>query len=296
VLFEIDPRPYQAQYDQALAVIALNEARLKLATANLDRAKKLMQTTPGVISQEEFNKCVGEKDEATAALIVAKAALEVHKLNLEFTKVKAPITGKIGRPTLTAGNLVNQDQTQLATLVSIDPVHVNFDLDERTYLRIARLWRDGKLKLENETQLPVQMGVADETGFSRQGKVDLVDHQVKPATGTIGWRAVFANPDGLLLPGMSARVRLTTSAPYKALLIVEKAVGSLPRGGKIVLVVNDKNVVETRPVKLGTLHDGLRVVTEGLKAEDKVVVSGLSNLADGDTVKAETVEMPGQKR
>ena len=188
VLFEIDPRPYQAQYDQAMSLVVLSEARLKLATVTLDRDKAIMQATPGAITQAQIDKDIGDKEEAAAALNAAKAAAEVHKLNLDFTKVRAPISGKIGRPLFTRGNLIIQDQTHLARIVSTDTVYVYFDVDERTALRLARL--KGRDKADQDKSLPIQMELADETGYPHSGKVDFVDTEVDSKTGTIRWRSL----------------------------------------------------------------------------------------------------------
>lgn len=288
VLFEIDPRPYQAQYDQAMSQVALCETTLKLATAVLDRLRRLNQVTPGSVGVAEFDNATAERDKAAAALDAAKAALQIHKLNLDFTKIKAPIAGKIGQPALTPGNLVVQDQTLLATIISTDPVYVYFDMDERTHLHLGRLKRDDKPKGENDTELPVHMRLADETDFPHQGKVDLVATQVNPGTGTVRWRAVFANPDGLFMPGMFARVRLTTSRPYKALLVPDSAVQS-DEGHKFVFVVNEKNVVERRPVTIGGTESELRIVTEGLK-ESEWVVKAPTALKGGETVVPEKLK------
>jgi multidrug efflux system membrane fusion protein len=285
LLFEIDPRPYQAALDAANAELARAEAHLKLATANLERAKALLKNA--TISQEDYNKIVGDLEEAQAAVKAAQANREIHKLNLDYTHVTAPISGKIGLPLLTEGNLVVADKTLLAKIVSTDPVHVYFDVDERTHLRLARL----KGKAEQYMDLPVQMRLSDEDGFPHRGKVDFVDMQVNPTTGTIRWRAVFANPDDLLKPGLFARVRLTTSAPHKALLVPDQAVLN-DQGKRYLFLVNDKNMIERRLVKVGSLHGELRAVTEGLTADDWVVVKVETGLTPGDTVTPKKVEMP----
>jgi RND family efflux transporter MFP subunit len=284
VLFEIDPRPYQAALDAATAEVTRAEAHLKLAAANLERAKELLKK--GAIGQEDYNKAVGDVEEAKAALTAAQASREIHQLNLSYTKITAPISGKIGLPALTEGNLVTADSTSLARIITVDPVYVYFDVDERTQLRLARL----KGKGNKAEALPVQMGLADENGFPHEGKVDFVDSEVNPKTGTVRWRAVFANPDDLFMAGLFARVRLPIGGPHKAMLVPENAVGS-EQGKKYLFVVNDKNVVEARVVKLGSRHGELREVTEGLTSEDWVVV-GAKSVARGETVTPKKVEKP----
>jgi RND family efflux transporter MFP subunit len=283
VLFEIDPRPYKAELDQAAAELVLAEARLKKAATDLERAKALLKAKG--ISQEEYANIEADVLVAQAGVQAARARRERAQLNLEFTKVTAPIDGKIDRPALTAGNLAVADTTSLATLFSVDPLYVAFDLDERTLLRL-------RLKGGKEGELPVRMGLAGEEGFPRRGKVQSVGAQVDPNTGTVRCRAILPNPDGLLMPGMFVRVRLVTSAPYNALLVTEQAVLS-DQGQKFVYVVSDKNVVERRPVKVGSAQDGgLRVVTEGLKSDEWVVVKGFKVVEVSATVEPKKVAMP----
>ncbi len=284
VLFEIDPRPYQAALDAATGEVARAEARLKLATANLERAKALMKT--GAITQEDYNKAVGDAEEAKATLVAAQATRQIHQLNVSYTKVTAPIAGKIGLPLLTEGNLVTADKTPLAKIVSTDPVYVYFEVDERTQLHLARL----KGKGEEATALPVQMGLVDEDGFPHSGKVDFVDTQVNG--GAVRWRAVFANADDLLKPGLFARVRLTTSRPHKAMLVPEAAVVT-DQGKKYLFIFHDKSgTVERRLVKVGGLHGDLREVTEGLTGDGWVAVKGIKDLTPGETVTPKKVDKP----
>jgi RND family efflux transporter MFP subunit len=268
VLFEIDPRPYQAEFDRADAEVARAEAHLKRVSADFDRAKKALSSK--AVSQDDFDHAAGDKAEAEASLRAAQAAREVAKLNLSFTRVTAPIAGKVGRALLTPGNLAVADTTTLATIVSVDPMSVAFDVDERTLVRLARLQREGKGKAERDAEPTVLLALPDNEGFVHRGKLAGTDVRVDPSTGAARWRAIFANPDGLFLPGMFVRVRIPMGAPYKALLVPERAVGRDQEA--FVFVVTDKNAVERRPVKLGAQDDGLRVVKEGLKAEDRVVV------------------------
>jgi RND family efflux transporter MFP subunit len=285
VLFEIDPRPYNADLDLASAELVLAEAKLKKAIADLERAKALLKANG--ISKEEYANIEADVVVAQAGVQAARARREHAQLNLDFTKVTAPIDGRIDRAALTAGNLAVADKTLLGTLFSVDPLHVYFDLDERTFLQLRH--NGGK-----ENELPVLMGLANEDGFPHRGKVQSVGAQVDPNTATIRCRAVLPNPDGKLLPGMFVRVRLVTSAPHKALLVTEDAVMS-DQGKKYLYVVNDKNVVERRNVKLGSAQDGgLRVVAEGLTSDDWVVVKGVNQVEPGKTVEPEKVPMPSK--
>jgi RND family efflux transporter MFP subunit len=288
VLFEIDPRPYQAQLDQAQGQVLLNETSLKLAKATYERDQALAKQ--GAVTQQQLDQDKAAVDEALARIKAAQLSLETYKLNLSFCKVAAPISGRIGRRLVDPGNLVKADETVLATIVSRDPMFVYFDVDERTVLHMQRAVRDGKIKAARELVVPVAIGLVDEQGFPHEGRIDFLDNHVDPAAGTLRLRAVLANTDGLLVPGLAARVRLTMGEPYKALLVPDEAVGS-DEGQKFVYVVNDKDVAEYRRVVLGPVApDGLRVVKEGLKPGDRVAVSGLQRLRAGMTVKP--VEMP----
>jgi RND family efflux transporter MFP subunit len=286
LLFQLDPRPYQAELDRANAEVVRTEARLKRAAVDAERVKKLMEGKS--ITREDYDRALADADEAKASVQVAQAGREAARLNLDFTRIAAPISGRIGRPLLTAGNVVQADTTDLATVVSGDPMFVYFDADERTVLRLRQMIREGKLK---EAGAPVQLGLANEDGYPRRGVIDFMDNQVSPATGTLQLRAVFPNADQVLLPGLFARVRLATSAPYKALLVPERAINS-DQGEKYVFVANDKNVAERRPVKLGSRQDGLRVVTEGITPEDRVIVNSAGGVKDGAAVEPKRVSIP----
>jgi RND family efflux transporter MFP subunit len=285
LLFEIDPRPYQSEATRAEAEVAKAGARLKRATAELERAKKLKDGK--TIGEDEFNRIQGDQEVAAAELAAARATLEAAKINLTFTKVTAPISGRIGRRMLDPGNLVKADETALATIVSLDPIYVSFDLDERSYLDLRKAAREGKFK---ESGAPIQLALANEEGFPHQGKVDFVDNHADPNTGTIRVRALFPNADGVLLPGLFARARLSVSEPYKAVLVPETALGSA-NGQRYLFVVNEKNVIERRPVKLQQRYDNSRVVKEGLKAGEWVIVKGLEDVREGQTVEPKKVDL-----
>jgi RND family efflux transporter MFP subunit len=287
-LFEIDARPYRAALDQAEAALAQAEARLKLADAHLKRAAALHAQK--AVSQGELDQADAERAEAEARIQLARANRTVARLNLNFTRVHAPISGRIGRRLVDPGNLVRADETPLAVLVSLEPIHVYFHVDERTLLHLLRSRRDAG----RDEKLPVAVALAGEEGFPRQGVMDFADNRVDPDTGTLQARAVLANKDLLLSPGMFARVRLALGKPYRALLVPAEAV----RGGgeaRFVLVVNDRGVIERRPVTVGQQQDGLRVVTEGLKADARVVVGSPEGLRPGMAVRPRPGNLPERK-
>jgi len=298
LLYEIDPRPFQAKYDIALAQIKLCEANLKLRQSDLARAKKLI--VDNAISQSDFDQTVAQHDQAVAALAGAQAEAAAAKLNLDFTKLYSPIDGEISRTLITQGNLVNADQTLLTTVVSVDPMYVYFDADENTILRIQRDVREGKIKLEKikleqYDLIPVRMGLQTEQGHPHRGFLDFADNKYDAMTGTIQVRGRFDNPKpprGMreLRPGNFARVRLDVGAPHQALLVAERAILS-DQGKKYLLVVDEKNTAEYRAVKLGVLEGQLRVIEEGIKPGEKIIVDGLQRVRPGMTVAPKLVEM-----
>lgn len=291
VLVEIDPRPYQALVEYAEAQLAASEARLNKAKADNARAKSIAKINPGNISVQDLDQYEAAEGEAIANVGTAKATLESNRLNLGFTKVISPIDGRAGRYDLTVGNLVQQDVTLLTTIVSVDPIYAYADVDEHTVLHVRELILEGKAKSARETELHVRLGMANEEGFPRDGIVNFVDNQVNPKTGTLRVRAVFPNKDQFLTPGMFARVRIPIGEPYEALLVTDRAIDT-DQGQKIVYVVDQDKKVNSRPVRLGALHDGLRVIEAGLSLSDVVIVNGLQRIRPGVTVDPKLVEMP----
>jgi RND family efflux transporter MFP subunit len=289
LLFEIDPRPYQADLDKAQAEVHLAETRLKYRALQLNRANA--QRANNAIPMEDLDRIVSEQQEAQAMVAVARAGLDAARLNLEFTRVTAPIAGRIGQPALTAGNLVKADDTLLATIVATDPLYADFQVDERTLLHLRRRAHAGQLKAQEASELSVGMGLVDEKGFPHRGKIAFVNNQVDATTGTLRVRAVFPTTDPVLVPGLFVRIRLTTSGPYKALLVPEQAVGS-DRGKKYLFVLTDRNVAEQRPVTLGVAQDDWRVIQGGLKAGDWVIVQGLEEVKPGRVVKPQRLAPP----
>ena len=298
MLFEIDPRPYQAQWDNAQAHVGVCKAQVKLATADNERAKQLNKINPASISAQELDKYQAAQEEAVANLAAAKASLETCQLNLDFTKVTAPVAGQVSRYYLTLGNLVNQDSTLLTTIVSQDPMYAYFDLDEPTVLRILRTLRAQKEKREklSERHVEVDLGLADEKGFPHKGNLDFANNKVDPSTGTLSVRGVFANPPSpsgvrLLRPGMFVRMRLPLDEIRDAVLVPDAAIGT-DQGDKYLLVVNAQSVVEYRRVTPGPLEeDGLRVIRDGLKPKEKVIVSGLQMARPRMKVKQDVVQL-----
>jgi multidrug efflux system membrane fusion protein len=302
LLFEIDPRQYEVQVNQAQSQLGVVEAQLKLAKITYERSLKLLEKAS--ISQQEVDQNKAAVDEAAARLEAAKASLGVYKLNLSFTKVTAPVDGRVSRYYYSLGNLVTQDQTLLTTIVSTDPMYVYFDVEERTFQRIVAGINRGRgftsqdvSSKDAKLSLPVKMGLEGEDDFPRSGTLTFINNQVNPSTGTVAVRAVFRNsrPEGgtwSLIPGMYARVRLPIGEPHKSLLVVDKAIGS-DQGLKFVYVIDADNLVQYRRVTTGPIQaDGLRVIEDGLKPDDRVVVGALQQLRPKMEVKVEDVAMP----
>ena len=285
MLFVIDPRPYQAALDLAQANVDQAQAQLQLAQSNYSRAEDLQKR--GVISPQDFETQSANRAQANASLLANQASLETAKLNLEFTQVRSPIDGRTSTYNYTIGNLISGGDTTssgvLTTVVSLDPMYVYFNVEERGLLAYEEMIRTGKVLYTKDGKAPVEMQLANETGFPHQGFVDFVDNRVDPATGTIRVRGSFANKDGFLRPGLFAQLRIPSSPKFKALLISDLAVG-YDQGQPIVYVIGADNVAKPDPVKLGALSEGLRVVESGLSADDRVVVDGIVHLRPGSKV------------
>jgi multidrug efflux system membrane fusion protein len=298
LLFVIDQRPYQAQLDQAAGQVDLYRAQLKLAKVTLARDRAINNLTPNAISRQQLDQDQAGVEQADAQVKAFEKNMEVYKLNQEFTKVISPINGMVSRYYLTVGNLVNQDQTLLTTVVSLDPIYAYFDVDEPTILRIRKAVNEGKIKpRQSGAKLPVFMGLQGEEGFPHEGELDFVNNQFNPTTGSILVRGVFANPKPpggtrLLSPGMFVRIRLPIGQPHPAVLVIDRAVQS-DQGMKYVYVVDSKNTVQYRRVTTGSLQDdGLRVITQGLNPDERVVVAGLQQVHPHDQIVPELVPMP----
>jgi multidrug efflux system membrane fusion protein len=275
LLFTIDDREFRAAVALRKADLSRATTRRELASQDLARSEKLMAAK--AVSSEEMEQRRGELKQAEADIRSASAALQTAELNLSFTRITAPIDGRIGEALIRPGNLVTPAQSELATLVSIDPIHVVFEGDERIYLKYQAQARDGERPSSREARNPVHVGLASDLDFPFRGEMDFVDNQIDPATGTIQGRALIQNPDGFLIPGLFARVRLLGSGEYAALLIHDMAVMT-DQDRKYVFVVNEQNQAIRRDISLGREIDGLRVVTEGLLAGDRVVVNGVRKI------------------
>jgi RND family efflux transporter MFP subunit len=284
-LFYIDARPYQADVERAEAQLAQARTRAQLAQGEQERAQRLVATQ--AISREELDSRTSGRAEGDAAVRAAEAALTTARLNLEWTTVRAPISGRISRAAITAGNLVQAGPpaaTLLTTIVSLDPIYVYFDSDEHSYLQYVSGMRTGSAKL------PVYIGLTNETGFPHEGKLDFVDNRLDAGAGTIRVRALVPNPKQLFAPGLFARVRLVGTEQRAATLIQDQAVGT-DQDRKFVLVLKPDSSVEYRPVSIGRLVDGLRVVSSGLKPGEDIVINGLLRVRPGMKVLAKRSTM-----
>ena len=296
VLFTIDARSYQAEYDRARAELTRARTQASLARSESDRAKKLSDQQ--AISTETWEQRRAAADQSGAAVQAAQAALDAAALNLEFTKVRAPINGRAGRAMVTAGNLVTAGDSAsvLTTLVSLDTVHVYFDADEGTFLRYSQMARKGERPSERDSELPVKVGLSGEEGYPHTGKVDFLDNQVTRSTGTIRVRALLDNADRAFTPGLFARVQLLGSGQFEAMLIDEKAVLT-DQDRKYVYVVDDKNTAQRRDIVLGRGAEGLRIVQQGLKAGDRVIIDGVQKVfMPGMPVQAKAVAMQAEAK
>src|SRR5258706_11499062 len=283
LLFTIDRRPYKADLDRAAADYERAQSQTELARNDADRAQKLIQTK--AISTEDFDTKVKNYAAAQAAERSARATLDLAKLNYEFTEIRAPIDGRISRALVTQGNLISggisgAGATLLTTIVSLDPLYLYGDADERAILKYIRLSKEGSRVSARDKEIPAEMGFADENGFPHKGYMDFVDNRVDPNTGTMRARGVFPNTDQSLSPGFFARMRIPGSGKYPALLIPDRALGS-DQAQKFVYVVNAEKKVEFRPVQIGPMIDGLRVVRSGLKAEEPIIIEGLLRVRPG---------------
>ena len=291
VLVTIDPRPYQAAFDSAKARLKRAHASVVLAKLRDERAQRLLPTN--AVSQEEADSRSASHTESQADVLDAESAVALAKLNLEFTKVRAPIDGRAGRAMLTVGNLAVADQTFLTTMVSQNPVYVDFDPDEQSYLRYSMHAK----QVQQETNgLPVRVGLANEEGYPHSGKVYFVDNQLDPTTGTIRLRARLSNEHRKFTPGLFARVELGNANEMRAILIDDKAVLT-DQDRKYVYVLGSDDTAQRKDVKLGRTAEGLRVVESGLAPGDKVIVGGLQRVYfTGAPVKPSEVPMIAENK
>ncbi len=320
LLCEIDPRPYQAQLGQALAQVELNKASLRVARTNLARDQAVARAVSGGVSQQQIDQDQALVDEAIARLNAYEESTKIYRLNLDFCKVASPISGQVSRYYLTAGNMVNQDQTLLTTVVSLNPMYAYFDMDEPTLMRV-------RLAINQGNNL-VRMGLQGEDVFPHQGTINFYNNQVNPTTGSISVRGLFDNPrvrepvevastvghacgccptwlvglaaerkvtppgPRLLAPGMFVRIRMTIGRPHQALLVIDRAIAS-DQGLKYVYVLDSEGKAQYRRIKTGSLQeDGLRVITEGLQPDDWIIVGALQQVRPKMVIKPDRVQMP----
>jgi RND family efflux transporter MFP subunit len=295
LLFVIDPRPYQAELSKAEAELARAVARSELAVADEGRSAKLLDIK--AVSREEYDSRINATREAKADVAAARAAVDSAKLNLEFTRITAPISGRVSKAAVTAGNLVtggSNTAALLTTVVSLDPMYVTFEGDEQIYLKYNELSRRGERSSSRDAANPVLMGLANENGYPHHGAMVFVDNQVDPRTGTIRARASFENKDGFLTPGLFARVKLLGHNSYRAVLVDDRAIGT-DQSQKFVYVIDAQNKITYRPVTVGRLNDGLRIVEKGLQPGETVVVNGLQRVRPGVVVAPERVAMDARE-
>jgi len=288
LLFEIDPLPLKAALTQSNATLRQAIAHLHRLELDFERAEGLLRKRS--ISKEDYDKIAGDRDEAEAAVGVARANRELARINLNYAQIKAPFSGRISRRMIDEGNLVKADETPLTSLVYRDKLYAYFDVDERTFIRLSKLVRQGKIQRAKDNKSPVLLGLADEKGYSLRGKIDFEDNRLDIGTGTYRMRAVVDNADHFLSPGLYVRVRFPIGRPHNALLIAEQAIGT-DQGKKFVYVITPKKVAKYRAVEIGKLHNGLREITKGLKADEPVVVRGLQKVRRDSEVTPKFVPM-----
>lgn len=315
VLFLIDPRTYEAEVARSEGALATEKARFKKFDAELERAKVLREK--GLNTQEDLDQAIAAQAETVAAIQSAEASLSRAKLDRDFTKVTAPIAGRTSRERITKGNLVAADSTLLTTIVSLDPIHAYFDVDERTVLEIQKRIRENKMKSAREHEVEIRLGLANETGFPHVGKIDLVDNRISATTGTIQVRGRFDNPliprpssrseeaekstqnsaveekagaaDRMLMPGFFVRIQFQLGPPAQKLLIPEQALAQ-QQGQRYVFIVKPDNTVERRNVTIGRKDGSWRVIETGLQTGERVIVQGQLRVRPGMEVKAEAFQ------
>jgi RND family efflux transporter MFP subunit len=281
VLFVIDPRWHQAAFNNLEAEAERANVRLENAKRESDRASALLANK--AISIEESDARVARFQEAKAALLAAQAARDSSKLDLDYTQVRAPIDGRVSRAFLTVGNYISGgpgSSSLLTTLVSVNPVYVYADVDEDSLLKFNTLVQSKKMETNGDGQTPIELQLADETGFPHSGHIESFDNRVDPNTGSILLRAVFSNDDGRIVPGLFARIRVPLSDRHPALLVSERAIGT-DQAQKYVLTLTPSNTVAYTAVKLGPAMDGKRIVRSGLLAGEKIIVNGMERIRPG---------------
>ena len=288
VLFVVDPRPYQDVLDQDKANLQSADAQRQLKEANFARAQRLFQNN--VTAKEEYDTSVAQRNQGEAEFAQARASVNSAALNVEFTEVKSPIQGRISRQLVTRGNLVQADSTVLTKVVSVDPIYAYFNVDQRTVQKYYNQIQGGQLQDPRVSAMPVYLQLEGETGFPHEGVIDFVDNTYNASTGTLQIRGRFKNDDASLYPDAFVRIRIAGTPKHDAILITDRAIAT-DQGQKFVLLVDNNSVVQVRPVELGPVVDGLRVVRNGLGPDDHVIVNGLVNARPGSKVTAQPGDM-----
>ena len=283
LLFVIDQRSYLTDLKRAQAELDKTRTKLELAQNDLKRAERLRQSK--AISDEEYDSRSKGLAESTATLHAAEAAVDMARLNLDFTQIRSPIDGRIGRELITVGNLVNSDQTLLTTIVSTDPMYVYLDADERSVLKYRRLAAEGR-RANDQTRIVAELGLMDEAGYPHVGYIDYVDPRLDPSTGTLRVRGIFSNPDELLSSGLFARVRITGEPAQPALTVPDRAIAT-DQNLKYVWVALADGRIEHRTITPGALQGRDRIILQGLTVDDNVIVGGIAKLRPGMKVRAE---------
>jgi multidrug efflux pump subunit AcrA (membrane-fusion protein) len=310
LLYVIDPRPYQAELERAQGEVARAQAQLALAETEFKRTSGLVPTNAA--SEFELDEKRANRDQAKAAVAVAQANVEAAQLNVEFTHIRAPITGRISRTTITAGNLVNGggvagggsapgggsgggmvDANTLTTITSLDPIYCYVDADETSVLKYQRMVREHQRPdARSGGEVPAMLALLTERDFNRAGTIDFIDNRINPATGTLRARGVFANPNGVMTPGLYARLRVPGGPVHRALLVPELSIQS-DQNSKYVMTVDAENTVRITPVTLGAQFGTLRAIVKGLNGDERVIVNGLMRARPGSKVEPQEAPMPG---
>jgi RND family efflux transporter MFP subunit len=291
LLFTIDPRPYEAIVQRMEAQLSSARSRAALAAQEAKNVSSLRDSQ--AISAEAYERRIKSAAEAESEARAAEADLRSTQLDLEFTQIRSPIAGRVSDARVTKGNLVTggtKDATLLTTVVSLDPIYCQLEVDERSALKYRALFREGKRSSASFDKLEAEMGLANETGFPHKGFLDFGDNELDPTSGTIRARAVFPNPDKLMAPGFFARVRIPGSGQFEGLLIQDRAIAD-DQGRSFVWVLDQEDQAVYRPIVTGPLLDGLRVVREGLSPDDRVVINGMMSVKNGIKVNPQIGEM-----
>jgi len=294
LLYEINAEPFKAEFEKADGNLEQGKAKVEQAEADFKRAEETRKSK--ALAEAEYDKAKADVFYARASVKYYQAALKMAKINLDYCTISAKFDGRVSRTMLDAGNIVRADETPLTTIVALDPMWAAFDVDERTWLRLLGLVRSQKIKSLDDAGMPLRMALADEEGFPHEGVIDFSENKLDPGTGTMRLWARFPNPKGTVItPGMFVRLRIDIGTPYPAVLVSERALGT-DQGQKFLYVVNDKNEVEYRKVKTGSLHGGLRVVESGLASGEKVIVNGLQRVRPGSAVEPKMTELLAQAK